>query len=67
MLTAKQIKDYNRSVDYFEKVIDEYPSGPFPEQANIKIEILNVIEEAKQVDIGIEKKRKEMTRQLWQH
>jgi outer membrane protein assembly factor BamD (BamD/ComL family) len=55
-------KDYKRSIAYFEQLIKEYPQSYLLEQARIMISLLNVIEKAKQVDIEIEKKRKEMTR-----
>ncbi|MBI5099054.1 MAG: tetratricopeptide repeat protein [Nitrospirae bacterium] len=55
-------KDYKKSLAYFEQLIKEYPQSHLLEQAKIMIGLLNVIEKAKQVDIEIEKKRKEMTR-----
>jgi len=55
-------KDYKRSIAYFEQLIKEHHQSYLAEQARIIIGILNVIEKAKQVDIDIEKKRKEMTR-----
>lgn len=55
-------KDYKRSIAYFEQLVKEHPQSYFLEQARIMIDILNVIEKAKQVDIEIERKRKEMTR-----
>jgi outer membrane protein assembly factor BamD (BamD/ComL family) len=55
-------KNYKRSIAYFEQLIREYPQSYLVEQARIMIDILNVIEKAKQVDIEIEKKKKELTR-----
>jgi outer membrane protein assembly factor BamD (BamD/ComL family) len=55
-------RDYKRSIAYFEQLIKEHPQSYLFEQAKIIVGILNVIEKAKQVDIEIEKKRKEMTR-----
>jgi outer membrane protein assembly factor BamD (BamD/ComL family) len=55
-------KDYKKSLAYFEQLIKEYPQSHLLEEAKIMIGLLNVIEKAKQVDIEIEKKRKEMTR-----
>jgi outer membrane protein assembly factor BamD (BamD/ComL family) len=55
-------KDYKKSLAYFEQLIKEYPQSHLLEEARIMIGLLNVIEKAKQVDIEIEKKRKEMTR-----
>lgn len=55
-------RDYNKSLDYFAKLIEEYPESPLVEEAKIWMDVLNVIEKAKQVDIEIEKKKKELTR-----
>lgn len=55
-------KNYKRSIAYFEQLIREYPQSYLVEQARVMIDILNVIEKAKQVDIEIEQKRKELTR-----
>ena len=55
-------KDYKKSLAYFEQLIKEYPQSHLLEEAKIMIGLLNVIEKAKQVDIEIEKIRKEMTR-----
>jgi len=55
-------KNYKRSIAYFQQLIKEYPQSYLVEQAKVMIDILNVIEKAKQVDIEIEKKKKELTR-----
>ncbi|MBI4847098.1 MAG: tetratricopeptide repeat protein [Nitrospirae bacterium] len=55
-------KDYKKSLGYFERLINEYPQSPLFEQAKIMRGVLNVIEKAKQVDIDIERKKKELTR-----
>lgn len=55
-------KDYNKSLLYFKRLVDEFPHSTLREQAKTWIEVLNAIEKAKQVDIEIEEKRKEMTR-----
>lgn len=55
-------KDYKKSLAYFEQLIREYPQSPLLEQAKIMTGILNVIEKAKQVDLEIEKKKKELAR-----
>jgi len=55
-------KNYKRSIAYFEQLIKEYPQSYLVEQAKVMIDILNVIEKAKQVDIEIEKKKKELIR-----
>jgi outer membrane protein assembly factor BamD (BamD/ComL family) len=56
-------RDYKKSIAYFEQIIKEFPQSYLLEQAKIMVGIFNVIEKAKQVDIEIEKKKKEMTRQ----
>jgi len=55
-------KDYKKSLGYFERLISERPQSPLLEQAKIMRDLLNVIEKAKQVDIDIERKKKELTR-----
>lgn len=53
-------KDYKRSLDFFNKLLDDYPDSPLSEQAKIWIGVLKVIEESKKVDIEIEQKKKEL-------
>ncbi len=55
-------KDYLKSVSHFEQLIREYPKSPLVPQAKIWLDVLNVIEKAKQVDIEIERKKKELQR-----
>ncbi|RJR15598.1 MAG: hypothetical protein C4581_11870 [Nitrospiraceae bacterium] len=55
-------KDYKESGRYFEQLIQKYPGSPLAEQARIWLNVLNIIEKAKQVDIEIDKKKKELTR-----
>ena len=55
-------KDYNKSLLYFKRLVDDFPHSALREQAKTWIEVLNAIEKAKQVDIEIEEKRKELTR-----
>ncbi|MBN2516771.1 MAG: tetratricopeptide repeat protein [Deltaproteobacteria bacterium] len=55
-------KDYIKSLLYFKRLINEFPHSTLREQAKTWIEVLDVIEKAKQVDIEIEEKRKEVTR-----
>lgn len=51
-------KDYRKSLDFFKKLIMEYPQSPLIEQAKIWVSVLDVMERTKQVDIEIEKKKK---------
>lgn len=55
-------KDFRKSVGFFKKLEKEYPKSPLLEQAKIWLGVLNVIEKSKQVDIEIEKKKKELAR-----
>lgn len=55
-------KDYKKAVSYLEQLVKDYPRSYLYEQARIIIGILNVIEKAKQVDIEIDQKRKELTK-----
>lgn len=54
-------KDFNKSLGYFSKLIKDHPQSPLVEQAKIWVGVLDVIEKSKQVDIEIEKKRKQLT------
>ncbi len=45
----------------FMRVIKEFPQSPRAEESNIWIGVLDSIEKAKQVDIQIEEKKKELT------
>jgi outer membrane protein assembly factor BamD (BamD/ComL family) len=53
-------KDFNRSLGYFSELIKDHPRSPLVEQAKIWVGVLDVIEKSKQVDIEIEKKRKQL-------
>lgn len=55
-------RDYNKSIVYFKRLITEFPQSTLLEQAKVWIEVLETMEKAKQVDIEIEKKRKELTK-----
>lgn len=55
-------KDYLESIQYLEKLIQKYPGSPLTEQAKIWLNVLNIMEKAKQVDIEIDKKKRELTR-----
>jgi outer membrane protein assembly factor BamD (BamD/ComL family) len=55
-------KDYNKSLLHFKRLVTEFPHSTLREQAKTWIEVLDAIEKAKQVDIEIEEKRKEVTR-----
>jgi tetratricopeptide (TPR) repeat protein len=55
-------KDYSKSLSYFTKLINEHPDSPLTVQAAIWQNVLTIIEKAKQVDIEIEQKKKELSR-----
>ena len=59
-------KDYGKSLDYFKRMIKDYPKSPLSEQARIWIGVLQeneklnqIIEKSKQVDIEIEEMKRE--------
>jgi tetratricopeptide (TPR) repeat protein len=54
-------KNFKTSLGYFTKLIKDHPGSPLAVQANIWMGVLDVIEQSKQVDIEIEKKRKQLT------
>ncbi len=55
-------RNYKKSTAYFKRLTEEFPKSALHEQAKIWIEVLETMEKAKQVDIEIEEKRKELTR-----
>jgi tetratricopeptide (TPR) repeat protein len=59
-------KDFGKSLDFFKRLINEYPKSPLFEQAKIWVAMLQeheelnrVIQKLKQVDIEIEEKKRE--------
>jgi TolA-binding protein len=59
-------KDYGKSLDYFKRMIKDYPKSPLSEQAKIWIGVLQeneklnqILEKSKQVDIEIEEMKRE--------
>jgi outer membrane protein assembly factor BamD (BamD/ComL family) len=55
-------KDYKKSISFFQKIVEGFPKSPLTEQAKIWIEVLQVIEKSKQVDIEIEEMKKELSK-----
>ncbi len=53
-------KDYEKSVTYFKRLIQDYPQSHFIEQAKMWITVLDIIEKTEEVDIEIEKKKREL-------
>lgn len=59
-------KDFGKSLDFFKRLINDYPKSPLVEQAKIWVSILQereelnqVIQKLKQVDIEIEERKRE--------
>ena len=61
-LIYAHMKDYQKALSSFKRFVKNFPQGPRIEEAKIWIEVLNAIEETKQVDIEIEEKKKELIR-----
>jgi tetratricopeptide (TPR) repeat protein len=62
-------KDYEKSLLFFKKVLTDYPQSPWAEEAKIWVGVLQeneklkkVIEKFKEVDIEVEKKKREKAR-----
>ena len=55
-------KNYKKSMEYFERLINDHPDSPLADQAKVWQSLLDVIEKSKQVDIEIEEKKKELAR-----
>lgn len=53
-------RDYRQSMDYFTRLIEDYPKSTLAEQAKIWVNILDIIEKEKQVDIELEQKKKDL-------
>lgn len=51
-------KDYRRSLQYFDRLVREYPKSPLAGEAKVWIGVLESIEKTKQIDIDIEEKKK---------
>ena len=54
-------RDYQKAHSLFMRVIREFPQSPRAEESVIWLGVLESIEKAKQVDIQIEEKKKELT------
>ncbi|HYQ61439.1 MAG TPA: hypothetical protein VEP29_10315 [Desulfatiglandales bacterium] len=57
---ANPKRDYKKALGYFMRIEKEFPRSPFVEEAKIWVSVLLAFEKAKQVDIEIEKKKKEL-------
>ncbi len=57
---ANPKKDYKKALGYFLRVEREFPKSPLVEEARIWVSVLRAFEKAKQVDMEIEARKKEM-------
>ena len=57
-------KNYNEAIRLFNQLIKDYPKSTLVEQAKLWVGTLEIIEKEKQVDIEIEKKKKELEKQV---
>ncbi len=57
---ANPKKDYKKALGYFLRLEREFPQSPLVEEARIWVSVLRAFEKAKQVDIEIEERKKEM-------
>ncbi len=57
---ANPKKDYKKAMGYFMRIERDFPQSPLVEEAKIWISVLKAFEQAKQVDLEIEQKKKEM-------
>ena len=62
-------KDFGKALEYFRRVIKDYPKSPLAEEARVWAGVLQeneklsqVIEKSKQVDISVEEKKREKAR-----
>lgn len=55
-------KDYRKSVDYFKRLLKDFPHSPYVEETKMWVGVLEDIEKAMKVDIEIEKKKKELSK-----
>jgi TolA-binding protein len=55
-------KNYAKAKSVFDRLAREYPDSPLLEEAKIWAGVLQVIEKLQQVDIEIEKKKKELSK-----
>jgi hypothetical protein len=57
---ANPKRDYKKALGYFMRIEKEFPRSPLVEEAKIWVSVLRAFEKAKQVDIEIEEKKKEL-------
>ena len=52
-------KDYHKAIIYFKRLLREFPQSLRAEEARAWVQILELWERSKQIDLEIEKKRKQ--------
>ncbi|HTF99841.1 MAG TPA: tetratricopeptide repeat protein [Nitrospirota bacterium] len=57
---ANPKKDYKRALGYFKQLLHDYPASGLAEEGKIWVGVLESFEKAKQVDIDIEQKKKDL-------
>ena len=62
-------RDFSKALDFFKRVVKDYPKSPLAEEARVWAGVLQeneklsqVIEKSKQVDISVEEKKREKAR-----
>ena len=54
-------KDYEKSQDHFEQLIRQFPDSEFAEEAEIWLGLFQTIEKIQQIDIDIDRQKKQLT------
>jgi len=57
---ANPKRDYKKALGYFMRIEKDFPRSPLVEESKIWVSVLLAFEKAQQVDIEIEKKKKEL-------
>ena len=55
-------KDYRKSVEYFRRLLNEFPHSPHIEETKMWVGVLEDIEKAMRVDFEMEKRKKELSK-----
>lgn len=56
---ANPRKDYQKSLLYFNRMIQEHPESPLVEQAKILVNLIETMQRTQRVDIELEEKRRQ--------
>lgn len=59
--SANPKKDFKKTINYFRRLVQEFPHSPLGEEAKIWLGLFETIEKMQQVDLEIEEKKKELT------